>query len=190
MSEGRTWYWIDPSRRSRVFFVLLGITLALMISLQLIGAPLQTDAAPTGIISFELAGNLAASQAMLDSWDLQGQVFAGLSLGLDYLFMVAYSITISLGCITVRGNLHSRFKLLIRLGILLAWAQYLAALLDALENYALIRVLLGTQNALWPQVALWSAVPKFLFVILGILFVILGALVTMVPSNRSAQVRT
>ena len=186
MNDKQGWCCIDPRRRGRAFLALLGITLALMISLQVIGGPLQSEAAPAGIISFELAGNLAGANDMIDSWGVQGQVYAGLSLGLDYLFMVAYSITIALGCVIVAGNLSTRFKFLKCVGILLAWVQLLAALLDALENYALIRVLLGSGNALWPQVALWSAVPKFLFVILGILFVILGALITIVPRNRSA----
>lgn len=42
-------------------------------------------------------------------------------------------------------------------GALLAWGQIVAALLDALENYALIQILLGTEQGLWAQVARWSA---------------------------------
>ncbi len=190
MDDDRIWGCIPRKLHRAVFFVLLGITLALMISLQFIGSPLQTDAAPAGIISFELAGDLAAADEMLDSWGVRGQAYAGLSLGLDYLFLVAYSITIALGCTIVARNLHSRFKFLIGVGVLLSWAQFLAALLDALENYALVRVLLGSDNALWPPVALWSALPKFAFVLLGILYVIAGALISLPPGNRSAHVDT
>jgi hypothetical protein len=168
-----------------VFFVLLAITLLLMAGLQVLGSPLETPAAPAGIISFELAGNLDSAQEILDSWGTRGQVIAGLSLGLDYFFLVAYSITIALGCIIIAGRLHSRFGFLIRVGILLSWAQFMAALLDALENFALIKVLLGSENAIWPQVARWSALPKFLLLILGILFVIVGSLITLAPRNRS-----
>jgi hypothetical protein len=190
MDNAGIWGCIPRERRRRVFFSLLGITLTLMISMQLIGSPLQTGAAPAGIISFEFAGNLTTADNMLDSWGSQGQAVAGLSLGLDYLFLVAYSITIALGCIIVAGNLHSRFNFLSRIGILLSWAQFLAALLDALENYALIRVLLGSDNALWSPVALWSAVPKFALVALGILYVLIGALIILLSGRRSAQVST
>jgi len=181
---------IPRERRSRVFFVLLVITLLLMAGLQVMGSPLETAAAPAGIISFELAGNLDSAQEMLDSWGTRGQAIAGISLGLDYLFLVAYSITIALGCIIITGRLHSKFGFLIRVGILLSWAQFMAALLDALENYALINVLLGSEKAIWPQIAQWSALPKFLLLLLGILFVIVGALITLVPRNRSASDRT
>jgi hypothetical protein len=187
MSKDRIWHCIPRTKQAPVFFILLGFTLVLMISMQVIGGPLQTNAAPSGIISYELAGNLTDARAMLDSWGSEGQVFAALSLGLDYLFLVAYSITIALGCRIVVGNLHPRFGFLIRLGILLSWAQFLAALLDALENYALIRILLGSGNALWPSTALWSAVPKFTLVVLGILYVFAGAIMTLIPSNRSAR---
>ncbi|MEJ2570923.1 MAG: hypothetical protein P8Y98_10335, partial [Anaerolineales bacterium] len=63
------------------------------------------------------------------------------------------------------------------LGLILAWAQIGAGLLDSLENYALIRVLLGTKLAYWPEVARWCALPKFIIVAVGILYVAIGAFV-------------
>jgi hypothetical protein len=187
MSANQTWFRIDPKRRSRVFFVLLAFTVGLMVALQFIGAPLQTEAASAGIISFEFAGTVSTARVMIESWGSQGRVSAGLSLGLDYLFLFAYSVTIALGCSIVADKLHVRFKILIRLGKLLAWAQYLAAALDAIENYALIRVLLGSENAIWPSVAFWSAGPKFVIVLLGILYIIVGTLITLLSGNRTAR---
>jgi hypothetical protein len=187
MKNDRSRFHIDPKRRSRVFFVLLVFTVVVMVALQFIGAPLQTEAAPAGIISFEFAGTVSAARAMIESWGSQGQVSAGLSLGLDYLFLLAYSITIALGCSIVAENIHSKLGFLIRLGKILTWAQFLAAALDALENYALIRVLLGSDNALWPQVAYWSAGPKFLIVLLGILYILLGALIPRSPDMRAIE---
>jgi hypothetical protein len=185
MTMDRTWCRIDPKRRSLIFYILLAFTVAVMIGMQFIGSPLQTEAAPAGIVSFEFAGDLSTAQAMIDSWGTQGLAQAGLSLGLDYLFLVAYSATIALGCSIVSRNLHSRFAVLIRLGRVLGLAQFLAALLDALENYALIRILLGSENAIWPQVAYWNAGPKFLIVLMGILYVLIGALISLAPSNRA-----
>lgn len=187
MKKDRSWFHIDSKRRSQVFFVLLFLTVLLMVALQFIGAPLQTETATAGIISFEFAGTVPAARAMIDSWGSRGQVAAGLSLGLDYLFLLAYSVTIALGCSIVAGRLNPRFRFLINLGHTLAWAQFLAAALDALENYALIRVLLGSENAIWPGVAYWSAGPKFLIVLLGILYVIIGTLISLARGNRAAE---
>ncbi|MGD8815279.1 MAG: hypothetical protein PVI78_12475 [Anaerolineales bacterium] len=187
MNEDRIWDCFPRSRQTFIFFVLLGITLILMTCLQVIGGPLQTNAAPSGIISYELAGDLPSARSILDSWGTTGQLFAALSLGVDYLFLVAYSITIALGCRIVANKMHHRFGFLISLGVLLSWSQFLAAWLDALENYALIRVLLGSSNTIWPPTALWCALPKFALVGLGILYILLGALTTLIPGNRTDQ---
>ena len=69
----------------------------------------------------------------------------------------------------------------------LVWAQFVAMLLDATENYALIRVLLGltgSQPALWPMVARWCAIPKFIIVGAGLLYLIVG-IAAMLVRKRS-----
>lgn len=61
------------------------------------------------------------------------------------------------------------------LGRRLAWGQGLAALLDWVENIALLVVLLEAPVAPWPQVAWGCAVPKFGLVALGLCYVAAGA---------------
>ena len=63
------------------------------------------------------------------------------------------------------------------LGLALAWGQWLAALLDALENVALLRMLRGPETHPWPRVARWSAIPKFALVAAGALYAAVGACV-------------
>jgi urease beta subunit len=58
-----------------------------MVGLQVTGAPLRTDVSPHGIISFEFAGELDLAQRMVESWGSTGRIYAGLNLGLDYLFL-------------------------------------------------------------------------------------------------------
>ena len=69
------------------------------------------------------------------------------------------------------------------MGIFIAWAQFFAALLDCVENYGLIQILVGMQHETWPVVAKWCAWPKFLIVGLGLVYVIFGA-VLIVVLNR------
>jgi len=52
------------------------------------------------------------------------------------------------------------------------------------ENYALIQVLLGSQQALWPAVARWCAIPKFLIVAAGLVYVGIGTVWAMVAKVR------
>jgi hypothetical protein len=177
--------WLSTSGQKRAFVVLLALTLAVMVSLNALGRPLNTEAAPMGIISFELAGELSLAQRMFESWGPRCRVYAGLNLGLDYLFIVAYSSSIALGCILVARSLSRQVGFLFPVGVLLAWAQFGAALLDALENYALIQVLLGSQQASWPVVARWCAIPKFLIVATGLAYVGVGAVLAVVTKSRS-----
>ncbi len=176
--------WLSEPGQTRACAVAALLAIVVMVNLQIVGAPLQTEAAPSGIISFELAGDLPAAQAILASWNAQAKIQAGLSLGADYLFMLVYATAIGLGCVLVARLFASRSPTLAFVGGFLAWAQWGAAALDALENYALIRLLLGSVQAYWPAMAKWCAIPKFALVAAGLLYAVLGALVAMVPRSR------
>ena len=81
-------------------------------------------------------------------------------------------------------------RAILDVGVLLAWAQFGAALLDAVENYALIQVLLGSQQALWPAVARWCAIPKFLIVAAGLVYIGVGAVLAVVTKGRKPNEHT
>lgn len=161
--------WLSPTAQKRALWLLLPLTLAVMYSLQRIGEPLITLAAPNGIVSFELAGNMRRVDEIGTSWAPMGFFFAGLSLGLDYLFMPLYACSIALSCVL----LSQRAGLTLgNLSTLLAWGQFVAAALDAVENYALIRLLQGEQDNFWPVLARNCAIPKFALVALGLVFIL------------------
>ena len=170
--------WLPESRQKIAFVILAILTLLVMASLQVLGKPLITDISPAGIVSFEFAGEIWLVRKMIDSWGVDGQIYAGLNLGVDYLFLVAYGMSISLGCVIVGRNLSTRFSILSLAGVILAWGQLVASLLDGIENYGLIRVLLGSDQAFWPQLARICAGPKFIIVALGLVFVLVGALLS------------
>jgi hypothetical protein len=178
--------WLSEANQRRAFVVSTVLAIVVMVILQVLGRPLITEAAPAGIVSFELAGNILAAERMLESWGDAGRVYAGLSLGLDYLFLVAYPVAIGLGCVLVAHSLSQRSRLLSMMGIILAWGQFGAALLDGLENYALIRVLLGSQHKLWPLLAQWWALLKFFIVALGLAYVLFGAVLVTVTKPRNS----
>jgi hypothetical protein len=168
--------WITAEKQKPVFIFLAILTVVVMGCLQIIGGPLVTDAAPQGIVSYEFAGDLSTARAILDSWGANGQVYAGLSLGLDFLFLFAYAGSIGLGCVLAARKLAPQGGPVYRAGVWLAWGLLLAAFLDYLENYALIRILLGSELALWPVMARWCAIPKFVLVGAGLLFMMIGGI--------------
>jgi hypothetical protein len=162
--------WMSPRVQRRAFAILAPLTVAVMVALDAIGRPLMTEAAPLGIVSFEFAGDVATATRMLEGWGEAGRVRAGLSLGLDYLFLLLYASAIGLGCLLVARAA----------GPALAWGQVGAASLDAVENFALIRLLLGSGNAVWPTLAWGCAAVKFALVGAGLATVLLGLPVALV----------
>lgn len=148
------------------------LVLSLLLSAVLSAIPLRPS-----IVKFELAGNTLKVQEILRAWDEASQVRAAFSLGLDFLYLVIYSTTVSLACIWATKVFQAHGLPLGSAGILLVWGQWLAALLDAIENVALVTILFGFVRDPWPQVAKWCAIPKFGLVILGLLYAGVGGFV-------------
>jgi hypothetical protein len=176
---------VPAGRRRLVFVPLLVLTLGLMLGVMArLDDRLRTPVSPLGIVSFELAGDTASAQRMIDAWDEGARRYAAFSLGIDYLFMVAYSTTIAFGCLWAAGVLGALSPGLAAAGAPLAWGSWLAALLDAGENAALARMLLATVRAPWPTVAWWCATSKFALLVAALLYVLAAALVRLVRRPR------
>ena len=181
---------IPATSRKPLFFAFLAGTLILFAVFRVLDAPLQTPAAPNGIVSFELAGTPFQAQAMIDSWhemaylvsSVEGEpvpgfvsrayAFAAFGLGIDYLFMPVYATALALGILLASGR-HERW--FATLGAWLGWGAYAAALFDAVENYALARMLLMNEvRSPYPEVAAVSAMIKFGVLALGLVFALVG----------------
>jgi len=172
--------FIPPGWWPRFFWPLLGLNILLMIVFSVTGAPLTTEAAPYGVVSFELAGTVGKAQKILASWDANAQLRAAFGLGLDFLFMVAYASTIAFGCGMAAQVLRRSGWPLVKWGNWLAWGAILAALLDVIENLALTIFIFGMVASPWPEIARWCAVFKFALVFIGIVYVIYGGVVVLV----------
>ena len=166
---------IPEERRSWVFVPLLATTLALSLFLSVVDRPLRTEEAPNGIVSFELAGTVEKASLIVASWSETARTYAGFSLGLDFVFLILYSTTIAMVCLRGGEALRARGRPLGSLAPWLAWGQWGAAILDAIENVALFVVLVGPVAVPWPQLAWGCAVAKFALVGAGLLYAVLAA---------------
>ena len=176
---------ITPSARQPLFWALAVVSVLLMIVLNQSGANLVTESAPSGIISFELAGSVEKAGAILTSWNEPARLSAAFNLGLDYLYMVAYALAIGLGSLVASEVLARSSWPLARLGPWLGWALILAAACDAMENGALWVVLNsspgpGMLDYRWPALARWCALIKFGLVFAGLVYVFYGGVVAFV----------
>lgn len=168
--------WLSTKAQWLLFAVLWPLTLAATWQMQRIGKDLRTAEAPQGIVSFELAGNESRAAEMMASWSPQAREAARYSLWVDYLYLVLYSSCIALGCVLAAEGVRRYGVHWPSLWYVAAWAQFAAALLDCIENAALLQVLNGARGDFWPLLARWCALPKFAIVALGILLFVIGML--------------
>jgi hypothetical protein len=127
-----------------------------------------------------VAGSIECAQKILDSWDANAQLRAAFGLGLDYLFMVVYASTIAFGCGIASNRLRQKGWPLAKWGNLLAWGVILAALLDVVENIALTVMIFGSVISPFPEISRWCAIPKFILIFIGIVYVIYGGVIALV----------
>jgi hypothetical protein len=165
---------LSPRARRAALLVLAPLALAMMFVLAKLDAELRTPASPAGIVSFELAGERAGAGRILEAWGEQGRRAAARSLRLDFLFLASYAPGLALLCAAAAERAFARPRLA-ALGIWLAWGQLAAGGLDALENFALLQVLVGSEGEGWPALAAACAWPKFALVGAGFAYLAVAA---------------
>ena len=148
-----------------------------------LGGPLVTENITYGMLSFEFAWDMERVHEIIEEWGTAASTNAQFSLLVDYLFLVLYSTTTGTGCILIAVNVNYSIGFQ-NLGNALAWLQWLAALLDAIENAVLFSLLTGAEGLLYPQIAFWSASIKFALVGVGLGYCLVGlAFLFLVPGH-------
>ena len=174
--------WIQPAAQRPVLWLLAVLTVGILALLGYLGTALITASAPTGMLSYNLAGSGTRASAVLASWSGQARERALLFLGLDYLYLFIYPAFISLGCARLALSLSHSAPRLAALGRSLSWLVLAAGGFDAVENYALIRQLLTAPSDLWAQVAWWCALPKFGLSLIGLVYMLAGYAIRLTKS--------
>lgn len=169
---------VPAAYSKRSFFLFLFLTILLFSVFRVLDEPLRTPAAPNGIVSFELAGSPQHAEEMVFSWSVEGKLYAAFGLGLDYLFMPSYAFALAFGTLLAAGR-HSGW--LRSLGAVAGYGVFAAALFDAVENFALFRVLLGAIYSPFPQIAAICATIKFTLLIFGLLYAFVAWLLPRKP---------
>jgi hypothetical protein len=165
---------VPDNARKRVFFTLLAGTLILFTVFRGLNIPLITSAAPGGMVTFELAGNVKTTADILLSWDERADLFAAFGLGLDYLFMPFYALSIAMATLLTGSRQPSGWFR--TLGAITGWGVLAAAVFDAIENYALWKILQGTLAQPLPEIAAVCAQIKFGLILIGLLYAVISGL--------------
>ncbi len=165
-------YLSKKAEKRFTFFILLATVIAGCFMVYF-DSYLKNETCKNGIISFELVSNVEDSKTILNSWNLKSKISAGLSLGLDYLFLLLYPSLIALLIHKLNKKLwsiHSFYQI----GVIIIFAQFFTALFDAIENIGLIQLLLGNIDQFWTSLAYYFASIKFILILIGIAYIILN----------------
>ena len=165
---------IPQESRKRFFLTFLFLTLILFAIFRVLDKPLQTDYAPSGIVSFELAGSPQNAAHIVLTWTETAMLNAAFGLGIDYLFMPVYAFSLAFGSLLAAGRHGGWLK---SLGAVAGYGAFAAALFDAVENYALFQILLGAFNSSYPAIAAVCATVKFALLVFGLVYAVVGGVI-------------
>ena len=175
MSGHGLWSELTERTRMRAFGIASLAAFGMAYWVGVSGQALRTSASPFGIVSLELAGTPAQAQRIYDAWGETGRQVARFNIQIDFLYLVAYGIALSLGCAVARLWWQPRSALLARAGAALTWLMPAAAGSDAVENMMMWNAMGDTTQALWPALARVFAIAKFAILGVGLLYIMLGA---------------
>jgi hypothetical protein len=166
---------VAAPRRKRAFAASLVLTIALSIAISLLGAALFGPAAPSGIVSFEVAGTAVVARNILDAWGPAGIAAARQQTLLDFVYLLAYGLTLVLGNGLAVWVWARRSVTMGWLGVVLSWGGLAAALLDAAENIAMLAQFAAGADDTLASVARACANVKFALILSGMIYMMFGA---------------
>ena len=161
--------------RQRALVVLVVLSVAIAAVVARLGAGLFVPAVPSGIISFELAGNAAAATAMLRAWGPALSEAARIQTWVDFAYLAVYAPTLALAAGLAVGPWAKRSASLSGLGVLLSWGALAAGLLDVIENAAMLRMLTDAPSDALALLARICAIGKFTLILATVTYALFGA---------------
>lgn len=173
---------LSKKSESKLTFSVFYLLIISIITMKYFDSYLTNEITPNGIISFELSYALEHAQEILNSWSPTAKIFAGLSLGFDFLFLLIYTLFISI----LVHKLNQRLwvgKKIYKFGELLIWSMFIAAIFDAVENVCLIKLLIGNLKQYWVSVAYYFALAKFILIIISVLYIIINFFTLLFKKN-------
>lgn len=162
--------WLPQSYRWYALAVLFLAATALAWKLSSQGTPLITAGVPNGILSYEFSWDKLGAEEILHSWNELKDV-AREQLLWDYPFLIVYPLLLSLACGMIGDALGNAQAIV---GGFVAWGVLLAGPLDAVENYALLKMLQSGASEGMAKVAWWCAGVKFVLVFSAPGYIVVG----------------
>ncbi|MDZ7732535.1 MAG: hypothetical protein U5R31_04950 [Acidimicrobiia bacterium] len=166
----------ERARLKRWLWLAIAGLVVIGVALVYVGEPMTAEGG-ANIVTYELADSGERAEEILDGWGPEGRDAARWSLILDYGWLVSYGAVLLVGSVLVAEMARDRgWTRVRRLGWLVAGLALAAALLDAVENTALLWQLSRGGTDVAALVARFAAGLKFLFVALAILYLVVAGI--------------
>jgi len=173
---------VSSRARRVVFLALLALTVVLLLALGRLYEPLSNGVATRGILSLELASTPERMSQVLRSWSQSSITGLAFSLGLNFLCLAALTNALALACVMGSATVGKPA----RWGALLAWCQWLAAAVWAIQNSLLARDALTLQPE-FTTMSAWLAVVKLACVAAGLLYAVIACVIGLVRHRRAQE---
>ena len=176
----------NPRRGTQVlglFILMLGVG---ALALPSFG---RMDVRGVSILDLELMRTSAEALEQVARLGPDGVDAAKTSIYLDFPLLVVYALALSAACAVLAARSADRgASTLASLGQRLVWAAPVAAVLDAIENVALLQVLGGSIDQPWPGIAFGFASGKFVLLAVVVVYLLVAMVVLFrrTPAPESA----
>ncbi|SDH78323.1 hypothetical protein SAMN04487926_10817 [Paraburkholderia steynii] len=162
-------WWLSALEQRIACAVMLAAMFGLMTYLSHAQAVL-TGVVPNGVVELEtpLTTNKAA-EMIKNLKDAHLIDEARRQTYWDYAFLLVYPIALSLGCAIAAGATSGKTAII---GMCISWGVLLACPVDAVENFAILKMLGERTTMPWPLLATICACIKFTLAGGGLLFVL------------------
>ena len=148
-------------------------TVVLLLAMSPADERMQDTGGP-GIVPFELTGGQERADEILAEWGEEGQDAARESLWIDFGFLLAYGVFLTLALASVRDRARERgWRRLAAIGGVVVSFGALGAGFDALENICLLLTIDGA-GAAFPLLATIFAACKFALLAAAIAYLLAG----------------
>ena len=155
------------------------------VALFIIDGYIKNETVPNGIVSVEFIYSIENFNTAMLSWDGVAKSALGMSLGLDFLYIVFYSLCLYLLLILVAETLERSSNTISQLLYAMAYFTPCIGALDVVENWGLIQMLLGSQSDLWAKLAFYCAAIKFSCIALCVLVIAIAYVYAFAKSSKS-----
>lgn len=156
-------------------------TVVMIIVMRFMGIGLESKFSPLGIINFELAKNFSDAANIIHE---VGKRPLQWNVGIDFLFIIAYSFFFFLCCKALMNNYRSSG--LKTIGLIFLELSVLVGVLDLIENIAMLITLGGYGSDISVGVSRWAAIAKFSMAGLIVFYIIVASILVYFISKKKA----